>query len=222
MSPRTQSHVKKRTKTSPKTKATAARRTKPEPERVPTEQLANHHSRYFDIRESTIQGRGAFANRKIRKGTRLVEYAGERISNDEADERYDESRMRRHHTFLFTLTPRTVVDGAVNGNEAIYINHSCDPNCEAVIEDGRIWIEAVRTIQEGEELAYDYQYERTGENDEELERFYKCNCGAPNCRGSIMKPAAPPRPKRVTQDRTRDKAQGKTRRNKAGNKRVKR
>lgn len=162
------------------------------PVRVPTEQLANLHSRYFDVRPSGIQGRGAFATQKIRKGTRIIEYTGERISNDEADRRYDESAMRRHHTFLFTLTSRTVVDGAVNGNESIYINHSCDPNCEAIIEDGRIWIEAVRTIQPGEELVYDYQYERTGENDEELERFYKCLCGAPNCRGSIMKPAPPP------------------------------
>lgn len=200
---------KGRTKTAAKS---AAKRAKPEPVRIPTEKLAKWHNDYFDIRESDIQGRGAFANRKIRKGTRIIEYTGERISNAVADDRYDESRMRRHHTFLFTLTPRTVVDGAVNGNESIYINHSCDPNCETIIEDGRIWVEAIRTIQEGEELGYDYQYERTGENDEELERFYKCNCGAPNCRGSIMKPAAPPRPRK-----------GKTtRRNKAGNTRVKR
>jgi SET domain-containing protein len=150
-------------------------------------------SRFFDVRQSGIQGRGAFANQKIRKGQRIIEYTGERISNDEADARYDESSMKRHHTFLFTVTPRVVVDGAVNGNESIYINHSCDPNCEAVIEDRRIFIEAVRTIQPGEELVYDYQYERTGENDDEMERFYKCLCGAPNCRGSIMKPAPAPR-----------------------------
>ena len=203
----------KRAKTRPKTTSRSASPSKPEPARIPTEKLANAHSRYFDIRESEIQGRGAFANRKIRKGTRLVEYAGERISNDEADARYDESRMKRHHTFLFTLSPRTVVDGAINGNESIYINHSCDPNCEAVIEDGHIWIEAIRTIQEGEELVYDYQYENTG--DDEQERFYKCNCGAPNCRGSIMKPAAPPRPKKGTKRSTRRKSG-----NDAGKKRV--
>jgi len=209
MATRKKSQVKKRTKATSTGRKTT-RRAKPEPVRIPTEKLANFHSRYFDIRDSPIQGRGAFANRKIRAGTRLVEYAGERISNDVADERYDESRMRRHHTFLFTLTPRTVVDGAVNGNESIYINHSCDPNCEAVIEDGRIWIEAVRTIQESEELAYDYQYENTG--DPEQEEFYKCNCGAPNCRGSIMKPAAPPRSKRKTK--------GQARRKRSGNKRL--
>lgn len=166
--------------------------------RIPTAKLANMHSRYFDVRQSGIQGKGAFANRKIRKGQRVIEYAGERISNDVADDRYDETNMRRHHTFLFTVTPKIVVDGAVNGNEAIYINHSCDPNCEAVIEDRRIFIEAIRTIAPGEELVYDYQYERTGEDDEEMARFYKCLCGAPNCRGSIMKDKPVPRRKKKT------------------------
>ena len=164
---------------------------------MPTAKIANMHSRFFDVRQSGIQGKGAFANRKIRKGQRIIEYAGERISNDEADSRYDETGMKRHHTFLFTVTPRKVVDGAVNGNESIYINHSCDPNCEAVIEDGRIFIEAIRTIEPGEELAYDYQYERTGENDEEMEKFYKCLCGAPNCRGSILKAKPAPRRKKT-------------------------
>ena len=164
--------------------------------RTPTAKLANMKSRFFDVRQSGIQGKGAFATAKIRKGQRVIEYAGERISNDEADSRYDETNMRRHHTFLFTVTARTVVDGAVNGNEAIYINHSCDPNCEAVIEGGRIFIEAVRTIHPGQELAYDYQYERTGEDDDEMERFYKCLCGAANCRGSIMKSKPAPRGKK--------------------------
>jgi len=160
---------------------------------APTAKIANMHSRYFDVRQSGIQGKGAFAHRKIRNGQRIIEYAGERISNDEADNRYDESNMRRHHTFLFTVTPRIVVDGAVNGNESIYINHSCDPNCEAVIENKHIFIEAIRTIQPGEELVYDYQYERTGESDDEMEKFYKCLCGSANCRGSIMKAKPAPR-----------------------------
>ncbi len=174
-------------------KRTTPKKTAPAATRIPTAKIANMNSRYFDVRQSGIQGKGAFANRRIRKGQRIIEYAGERITNDEADSRYDESAMRRHHTFLFTVTPRIVVDGAINGNESIYINHSCDPNCEAVIEDKRIFIEAIRTIQPGEELVYDYQYERTGESDEEMEKFYKCLCGAPNCRGSIMKAKPTPR-----------------------------
>ncbi|HUF65782.1 MAG TPA: SET domain-containing protein-lysine N-methyltransferase [Gemmatimonadaceae bacterium] len=129
-----------------------------------------------------------FATRRIRAGERIIEYAGERISNAEADRRYDEEKMGRHHTFLFTLTQRTVVDGNRHGNDARYINHSCDPNCVAVIEDGHIYIDALRNIQPGTELAYDYQYERTGLRDEELEEFYRCWCGAANCRGTILKP----------------------------------
>ena len=142
------------------------------------------------VRSSPIHGRGVFAARSIRKGTRILEYKGERISNREADRRYDDTRMKRHHTFLFTLDKKTVVDGAISagGSDASYINHSCDPNCEAIITGKKIFIHARRDIRAGEELAYDYQYERTGENDDELEKFYFCRCGAENCRGTIMKP----------------------------------
>jgi uncharacterized protein len=143
---------------------------------------------FFELRRSPIQGRGAFAVRMIRTGTRIIEYTGERISQEEADRRYNDEKMERHHTFLFTLDDDTVVDAAVGGNDARFINHSCDPNCEAVIEDGRIYIEAIRTIHPGEELAYDYQYERTDETTEADERLYVCTCGAPNCRGTILAP----------------------------------
>ncbi|HUQ98989.1 MAG TPA: SET domain-containing protein-lysine N-methyltransferase [Gemmatimonadaceae bacterium] len=144
----------------------------------------------YVVRTSQIHGRGVFAARRIRKGTKIVEYTGERIDNDEADRRYDDTKMKRHHTFLFTLDKNTVIDGAVSrgGGDASFINHSCDPNCEAVITDKKIFIHARRTIEPGSELAYDYQYERTGDNDEELEKFYVCRCGADNCRGTIMKP----------------------------------
>ena len=145
----------------------------------------------YVVRNSHIHGRGVFAARRIRKGTRIVEYTGERISNKEADRRYDDTRMKRHHTFLFTLDSKTVIDGAIKtgGGDASFINPSCEPNCEAVITDRNIFIHALHTIEPGEELAYDYQYERTGKNDAELEKFYVCKCGAPGCRGSIMKPA---------------------------------
>ena len=144
----------------------------------------------YVVRTSTIHGRGVFAARRIRKGTKIVEYTGERIDNDEADRRYDDKKMKRHHTFLFTLDRNTVIDGAIKkgGSDASFINHSCDPNCEAIITDKRIFIHAKRTIEPGSELAYDYQYERTGDNDEELEKFYVCKCGSDNCRGTIMKP----------------------------------
>ena len=151
----------------------------------------NGRQPFYVVRKSRIHGRGVFAARRIRKGTRIVEYTGERIGNEESDRRYDDTRMKRHHTFLFTLDGKTVIDGAIEtgGGDASYINHSCEPNCEAVITGKRIVIHALRTIEPGAELAYDYQYERTGKNDAELEKFYVCKCGAPNCRGSIMKPA---------------------------------
>jgi uncharacterized protein len=140
----------------------------------------------YEIRKSGIQGRGVFAARRIRPGQKIIEYTGERISDAEADRRYDDEKMRRHHTFLFTLDRNTVVDGNAGGNDSRLINHSCDPNCEAIIEKGRIWIYARKNIQPGVELAYDYQYERT--NDLADEKFYVCKCGSPKCRGSIMKP----------------------------------
>jgi SET domain-containing protein len=145
----------------------------------------------YVVRNSRIHGRGVFAARYIRKGTRIVEYTGERISNKEADRRYDDTKMKRHHTFLFTLDRKTVIDGAIEtgGGDASYINHSCEPNCEAVITDKRIFIHALHGIEPGTELAYDYKYERTGKNDAALEKFYFCKCGAPYCRGSIMQPA---------------------------------
>jgi uncharacterized protein len=143
---------------------------------------------YFELRRSAIQGRGAFARRRIRRGTRIIEYTGEIITDDEADRRYDDEKMARHHTFLFAVDTNHVIDGARKGNEAAYINHSCEPNCEAVIEDNRVYIDALRTIQPGEELLYDYQYERDGVPDESWDRLYACHCGAPSCRGTILKP----------------------------------
>ena len=104
----------------------------------------------FELRESPIQGRGAFATRRIRKGSRIIEYTGERITQDQADERYDDEAMSRHHTFLFTLDEDTVIDAAVDGNEARFINHSCDPNCQALIEDKKIFIYALKDISPGD------------------------------------------------------------------------
>lgn len=149
---------------------------------------ASPPNRYFEIRRSRIQGRGAFALRRLRVGTRLIEYLGERITPEAADARYDEDLGVRHHTFLFSVDKKTVIDAAVNGNEARFINHSCDPNCEAVDDDGRIFIEVIRTIHPGEELSYDYQYERDDDYDEEREAHYVCRCGAENCRGTILAP----------------------------------
>jgi len=142
--------------------------------------------RPFTVKRSRIQGSGGFAWRWIPAGTRIIEYKGERISTDEADSRYDDDTMRRHHTFLFSVDEDTVIDAAVGGNEARFINHSCDPNCEAVDDGGRIFIEALRDIAPGEELYYDYGYELDEPLTDELREKYPCRCGAPNCRGTIL------------------------------------
>ncbi|MEP7346543.1 MAG: SET domain-containing protein-lysine N-methyltransferase, partial [Gemmatimonadaceae bacterium] len=128
----------------------------------------------FIIRESAIQGRGGFATRAIRKGERIAEYLGERISWKEADRRYDDTTMGRHHTFLFSLTSRTVIDAAVDGSDARFINHSCGPNCEAVDDRGHIYIEALQNISKGAELTYDYAYERDATHTDEDESLYAC------------------------------------------------
>jgi len=142
---------------------------------------------WMELRRSPIQGLGGFAAVDIPKGTRIIEYTGEKITNSESDRRYDDEKMDRHHTFLFILNERTVVDAAFAGNEARFINHSCAPNCEAVIERGHIWIDAIKNIPAGTELVYDYQYEDDAEYTPEDLRFYECHCGAQNCRGTIVK-----------------------------------
>ena len=141
----------------------------------------------MELRSSPIHGLGVFARRDVPKGTRMIEYTGEKISNAEADRRYDDEAMQRHHTFLFILNSRSCVDAAFDGNEARFINHSCAPNAEAVIERGHIWIDALRRIPVGTEIAYDYQYEDDADYTEADLRFYVCRCGAPTCRGTIVK-----------------------------------
>lgn len=171
----------------------------------------------FELRQSPIQGNGAFATRRIRKGARIIEYTGERITQDEADKRYDDEAMGRHHTFLFTLDEKTVIDAAVDGNEARFINHSCDPNCQALIEDGKIFIYALKDISPGEELSYDYAYERAEGMEEESEKLYVCRCGAKNCRGTILAPPKPPKPK-STKRAQKTKAAAKRSSKRAGSK----
>lgn len=142
---------------------------------------------WMELRQSAIHGLGAFARTTIPKGTRVIEYAGEKIGNAEADRRYDDESMKNHHTFLFILTDRLCVDAAFNGNEARFINHSCDPNCETSVTRGRIWIESIKTIAPGTELTYDYQYDDDPKYTEKDLLFYACSCGAAKCRGTIVK-----------------------------------
>lgn len=125
-------------------------------------------------RTSSIHRTGCYTTVPIKKKTYVVEYLGEIISIDEADRRYE----GREHTYLFGLTDgKRVIDGT---NIAAFINHSCNPNCEADEIDGRVWIIASRDITPGEELTYDYNLYDGDENDKA-----PCSCGAKNCRGTL-------------------------------------
>jgi len=140
----------------------------------------------FEVRHSRVHGYGVFAARRIRKGTTVIEYLGDRVSHDEADARYEDKDPNDNHTFLFTVDSKIVIDGGVGGNEARYINHGCDPNCASTTQKKRIYVEAIRTIQPGEELAYDYQIERDPEDPPNVDEIFACRCGAEKCRGSML------------------------------------
>jgi uncharacterized protein len=147
----------------------------------------------FEVRHSAVHGFGVFAARRIRKGTSVIEYVGDRLSHAQADARYEDKDPGDNHTFLFTVDAKTVIDAGVNGNEARYINHGCDPNCESTNVNNRIFIEAIRTIRPGEELSYDYQIQRDSDDAPNIDEIYACRCGANNCRGSMLEPARKPR-----------------------------
>ncbi len=140
-------------------------------------------SRRISVRRSGIHGKGVFAATSISKGTRIVEYEGRRMSEKEADRKYDDSDS---HTFLFLLDGGIVIDASHKGNSARWINHSCAPNCEPVEESGRMFIDAIRDIPPGRELTYDYNLIVEGRHTPALKRIYACACGARKCRQTML------------------------------------
>jgi uncharacterized protein len=141
------------------------------------------------VRRSNVHGLGVFATRAIKKGQRITEYLGERVSHEEADRRYDDKDKNDNHTFLFIVDRKTVIDAGVDGNDARFINHACDPNCESVTQERRVFIEAIRNITQGEELAYDYQIQRDDDDPANVDAVFACRCGAKSCRGTMLWPA---------------------------------
>jgi SET domain-containing protein len=132
----------------------------------------------IEVRRSRIHGRGVFARRDITAGTRLIQYVGRRIPKRQSDE-----LSLKQNPYIFTLNERDDIDGKVSWNLARLINHSCEPNCDAELDnDDRIWIVSRRVISRGEELTYNYGYEL---NDEPPE---PCQCGAHHCCGYILGP----------------------------------
>ena len=140
--------------------------------------------RRFVVRSSGIHGKGVFATTQIPAGTRLIEYTGERLTEKEVDRRY--ATDDNPHTFLFALDHGMVIDATEGGNSSRWINHSCAPNCEAVDDDDRIYIETLRAIRPGEELSYNYRIELEEKHTPEMKRLYECRCGARRCKGTIL------------------------------------
>jgi SET domain-containing protein len=169
-----------------KTKRTSKSKSISNRKSLKTKASAADKPKLIEARDSRIHGRGVYAIAPIKKGTRVIEYLGERISHDEADRRYDLKGDDNGHTFLFIASNRTVIDAGVNGNEARFINHSCDPNCETVIEKSRVFIDAIRSIKPGEELGYDYQLTWESTDDPAELALYACRCGAKKCRGTML------------------------------------
>jgi uncharacterized protein len=136
-----------------------------------------------------------FAVATIPAGTRIIEYTGELISEAEGERRYpsaSDGQEEPEHTYLLTLDAERVIDANVGGNEAWFINHSCEPNCEPIAYGDHMWIVAVRDIRPGEELAYDYAIELDERHTPARKRRFPCACEARGCRGSILKPKGRP------------------------------
>ncbi|TBR12471.1 MAG: SET domain-containing protein [Lysobacter sp.] len=146
-------------------------------------------------RRSPIHGTGVFATQPIEKGERIIEYKGRRRTHDDVDSG-DEGSAESGHTFLFTLNDEYVIDGNIDGGVARWINHSCSPNCEAVLIEhegddrrrDRVFIEAKRAMKAGAELTYDYGITLGEPHTPRLKKIWACLCGARNCTGTMLKP----------------------------------
>ena len=147
------------------------------------------------VRRSPIHGRGVFANADIPPGIRILEYRGERIDSAEAFRRYgDNSGLGE--TYLFAVNTAWLIDGNVGGSSARFVNHGCAPNCEAVIwvdingdeRRDRVFFVTLRKIRIGEELTFDYSLEFSHPVSAEERTRWRCDCGTPVCRGSMLAP----------------------------------
>jgi uncharacterized protein len=166
-------------------------------------------SELIEVRRSNVHGLGVFATQRIAKGTRIIEYVGERVSHAEADRRYEEKDANDSHTFLFIVDKKTVIDAGVDGNDARFFNHSCDPNCESTVTNKRVYIESIRDIEPGDELTYDYQIQREDDDPDNIDEVFACRCGFAQCRGTMLWPTER-KPKRKAKAKAKKKAKGKS------------
>jgi SET domain-containing protein len=155
------------------------------------------HAKHLQVLRSSIHGRGVFATKRIRKGTRIIEYTGERLPWMIAQDLPPHDPTQPYHTWYFTLDDGNVIDAGTGGNEARWINHSCEPNCETDEKDGRIFVYALRAIEPGEELFYDYKIVPAERRTKQIEREFACYCGSDDCRGTMLEPRKKRRPRRT-------------------------
>ncbi|MCD9028177.1 SET domain-containing protein-lysine N-methyltransferase [Luteimonas sp. BDR2-5] len=149
----------------------------------------------IEARLSSIHGNGVFATEAIAKGERIIRYKGFLRSHADVDNEYGDLE-EDGHTFLFTLNDDYVIDANVDGNVARWINHSCEPNCEAVVQEDpkdrrhkdKVFIEAIRDIAEGEELTYNYGITLAERHTPRLKKLWGCRCGSANCTGTMLQP----------------------------------
>lgn len=149
---------------------------------------AAKRSARIQVRASGVHGRGVYALVPLQAGEKLIEYKGERIEWDEALRRHPHDPSQPDHTFYFHLETGGVIDAAVGGNQARWINHACSPNCEAQEVDGRVFIHALTDISPGEELFYDYGLVIDERYTPKLKKRFECRCGTPGCRGTMLAP----------------------------------
>jgi len=152
----------------------------------------------YVVKRSPVHGNGVFARRKIPVGQRIEEYTGERITADESATRAEQKGGPINHTFFFSLNDGHVIDGGAGGNDSRYINHSCEPNCEAEEDDGRVFIFAARDIECGEELYYNYALEYEERHTAAVKQAFACYCNAPTCTGTMLAPKKRKTAKRKT------------------------
>ena len=150
-------------------------------------------SKRIQTRQSGVHGKGVFALVDIPKGEMIIEYKGEIITWKEALRRHPHNPLEPNHTFYFHITDGHVIDGRVQGNSAKWINHSCNPNCEADEIGDHVFIKSIKKIKAGDELNYDYGLIIDERYTPKLKAQYPCWCGAKKCRGTLLAPKKPER-----------------------------
>ena len=145
-------------------------------------------ARRIQVRRSGVHGKGVYALKDLAEGETLIEYGGEVISWKEALRRHPHDPLHPSHTFYFHIDDKHVIDGKQGGNSSRWINHSCQPNCEADEDGGRVFIKALHNIAAGQELFYDYGLIIDAKYTPELLAEYPCWCGAKSCRGTLLAP----------------------------------